>query len=382
MYDQWVEQVESGDMVGVMMIDLSAAFDMVDHPLLIQRLELFGLDNKSISWMESYLSNRCQSVFIDGCLSPPLAIECGVPQGSILGPLLYILFTNDVPDLAHDHQVTFKDPATFCQDCGGTVCYVDDATYSFGNSDPAVLSSVLTSQYKKFEEYMVANKLVINSDKTHLVVLGTKHTAARREEVSLMAGAHSIVPSKSEKLLGCIISEDLKWKENIIGSDQSIIKQVTSRINGLTLVASRADFTTRLMVTNGIVLSKICYLIQLWGGCDSYLMQALQVLLNRAARSVTGLSCFTSTRRLMTTCNWLSVKQLVVYQTVTMVHNTILSGSPFYMNEQLSSNFHQLGVLGWMRPLEVTPILKVIASDTGVHQATTRFLEVSDQSET
>ena len=88
----------------------------VYHPLLIQKLELFCLDNKSISWMESYLSNRCQSVFIDGCLSPPLAIECGVPQGSILGPLLYILFTNDVPDLAHDHQVTFKEPATFCQE--------------------------------------------------------------------------------------------------------------------------------------------------------------------------------------------------------------------------------------------------------------------------
>ena len=62
MYDQWVEQVESGDMVGVMMIDLSDAFDMVDHPLLIQKLELFRLDNKSISWMESYLSNQCQSV--------------------------------------------------------------------------------------------------------------------------------------------------------------------------------------------------------------------------------------------------------------------------------------------------------------------------------
>ena len=73
---------------------------------------------------------------------------------------------------------------------------------------------------------MVANKLVINSDKTHLVVLGTKHTAARREEVSLTAGAHSIVPSKSEKLLSCIISEDLKLKENILGSDQSIIESM------------------------------------------------------------------------------------------------------------------------------------------------------------
>ena len=339
MYDRWVEEVENGDMVGVMMIDLSAAFDMVDHGLLLQKLEVFGLDNKAISWIESYLSNRCQSVFVDGCLSPPLAIECGVPQGSILGPLMYILFTNDVPDLVHNHPVNYKKPNTFCQDCGGTVCYVDDATYSAAHSDPGVMSDTLTNQYKKIAEYMVSNRLVINDDKTHLVVLGTKRTAARRNEVTLQAGNHTILPTKSEKLLGCHINEDLKWKENILGSDQSIIKQVTSRINGLSLVSYRADFATRLMVANGIVVSKMCYLIQLWGGCDSYLIRSLQVLLNRAARAVTGLSCYTSTRRLMDSCHWLSVKQLVVYQTVVMIHKIVKSGSPYYIHERLSADY-------------------------------------------
>ena len=175
---------------------------------------------------------------------------------------------------------------------------------------------------------MVANKLVINDDKTHLLVLGTKSTAARRAEVSLQAGNHLIMPTKSEKLLGCLINEDLKWKENILGNKQSIIKQVTSRINGLSLVSSRADFRTRLMVANGIVVSKMCYLIQLWGGCEGYLIHSLQILLNRAARAVTGLSCFTSTKRLMTMCSWLSVKQLVVYQTVDMFHKIVTSGTP------------------------------------------------------
>ena len=74
MYDQWVEEVEAGMMVGVMMIDLSAAFDMVDHSLLLQKLELFGLDDGSLSWIASYLSNRYQSVCVDGCLSPPFTI--------------------------------------------------------------------------------------------------------------------------------------------------------------------------------------------------------------------------------------------------------------------------------------------------------------------
>ena len=91
MYDQWVEEVEDGCLVGVMMIDLSAAFDMVDHPLLLEKLKLFGLEEGSLSWIRSYLTNRTQNVYVDGCLSPPLDIDCGVPQGSILGPLMYII---------------------------------------------------------------------------------------------------------------------------------------------------------------------------------------------------------------------------------------------------------------------------------------------------
>ena len=268
MYDQWLEEVENDMMVGVMMIDLSAAFDMVDHNILLKKLELYGMEEQTRNWMKSYLSSRTQVVMVDGCLSPPLSVTCGVPQGSILGPLLYILFTNEIPDLVHDHPVSFMSPLPHCAGCGSTVCYVDDSTYSHGENDPIVLSQKLTQQYDKISNYMAANKLVINGDKTHLVVMGTKKTAARRQEVSVEADGHTIQPSQSEKLLGGIISEEMKWKEHLLGSDQSLVRQLTSRINGLLKVSSRAPFHTRLMVANGVFMSKLCYLIQLWGGCE------------------------------------------------------------------------------------------------------------------
>ena len=90
MYDKWAEAAEDDTMVGIMMVDLSAAFDMVDHPLLLAKLQLYGFDDSVLTWIKSYLPNRTQSVFVDGCLSPPMPIQCGVPQGSILGPLFYI----------------------------------------------------------------------------------------------------------------------------------------------------------------------------------------------------------------------------------------------------------------------------------------------------
>ena len=339
MYDQWTEEVEKGQMVGVMMVDLSAAFDMVDHPLLLEKLQLLGLGDGALAWMKSYLSDRSQSVMVDGCMSPPLNIECGVPQGSILGPLLYIIFTNDIPDLVHDHSISQENQQRSCQDCGDTVCYVDDTTYYTSSQDPAELSTSLTHQYNKISRYMMANKLVINDDKTHLVVMTKQGKGGLRNRVTLQAGSHIIQPGRTEKLLGCHISEDLKWKEHLLTSESSLIRKLTNRVNGLSLISPRAPFKTRLMVANGIVVSQLCYMIQVWGGCEGYLLNSLQVIMNRAARCVTRFTAYTSTRRLLSACNWLSVRQLVFYQTVLMVHKMVISGLPRHMHNKFSTRF-------------------------------------------
>ena len=85
---------------------------MVDHSILLQKLSLFGLDAGAVKWMKTYLSGRSQSVLIDGCMSP-LSIQCGVPQGSILGPLMYILFTNETLTLFIPIQFVIKHPKSF-----------------------------------------------------------------------------------------------------------------------------------------------------------------------------------------------------------------------------------------------------------------------------
>ena len=90
------------------------------------------------------------------------------------------------------------------------------------------------------------------------------------------------------------------------------------------------------MVANGIVVSKISYLIQLWGGCEDYLLRPLQVLQNRAARSVTGCGWFTPKRTLLKMCNWLSIKQLVFYQSVIMAHKIATTSSPFSLATKMS----------------------------------------------
>ena len=105
MYDAWVEGVDQGQHTdtGACFLDLSAVFDVVDHPLLVEKLRLFGFTEESLSWVTSYLSDRSQTVYIEGFFSKILPVPTGVPQGSILGPLMYIIFTNELPEVIHDH---------------------------------------------------------------------------------------------------------------------------------------------------------------------------------------------------------------------------------------------------------------------------------------
>ena len=164
LYDTWLEEVEKGNMVGVLLCDQSAAFDLCDHHLLTEKLKLMGLEESAVSWFWSYLSGRRQSCMVDGQLSAPLDIPpCGVPQGSIGGPILWLIFTCDQPDVIHDHNIDGQMVDRGCRDnmleregrdqagqghaaggCGVMVGYVDDGAYSYAHKDPAVLSQVLT----------------------------------------------------------------------------------------------------------------------------------------------------------------------------------------------------------------------------------------------
>ena len=120
--------------------------------------------------------------------------------------------------------------------------------------------------------------------------------------------------------------------------EKSLLKQLTARINGLSLVSKHSSFETRLMVANGIYNSKLNNLIQVWGGTQEYLLKALQISQNRAGRLVTGMSWFTPCRVLLSKCGWLSVKQLVAYHTILTVHNTVIKETPEYIYGKMCSS--------------------------------------------
>ena len=321
---------------------MSAAFDVVDHDILLGKLKLYGFDEDTLKWIENYLSGRTQSVYIDGSFSSFLPVEVGVPQGSILGPLCYVLFTNDLPEtvLETRSHVHWSHMTTHCAECGGLCCFADDSTFSVSSSDQDILTQKLSDGYSILADYMTNNCLKLNDDKTHLLVMTTRQKQRLLNmEVQINTRAEVIKPIKYEKLLGIFIQDDLKWSEYIQNIDKSLIKQLNTRVNALTMISKVASFKTRLMVAIGIFCSKLIFQISLWGGTEEYLLQSLQIIQNKAARRVAKRGIYTHVVDLLRQCGWLSVKQLVVYHSVILVYKTLQTTFPRYIYSKLTSEF-------------------------------------------
>ena len=350
MYDMWVTSLEKGELAGVVMVDMSAAFDVVDTELLLQKLRLYGLDQNSVQWAWSYLTYRSQGVCIEGSLSGLLALEAGVPQGSILGPLFYTIFTNELPQVVHEADCPLKDLegadifSINCTECGGLCCYADDSTYTLSGKDPAQLTQKLGEKYSILADYLAANKLKVNDEKTHLLVMTTRQRRRFMDtrSMSMITPTATITASPVEKLLGAYIHEDMKWTEHIMANDDSLIKSLNKRQAAIKKISLFASFKARKSLANGIFMSKLIYLMPLWAGCDDNLVKALQVLQNKVARSVTKKNRFTPTKTLMKECGWLTVKQLMIYHSLVQLHKTIQSKKPEYLHKRVTKELDQL----------------------------------------
>jgi hypothetical protein len=189
---------------------------------------------------------------------------------------------------------------------------------------------------------MASNRLVLNSDKTHLLVMASdrKHKIHGNFGIVLDTGMETVLPQDHEKLLGCNISSNFTWNQHLRDDEFSLHRQLTSRINALRKISYAASFATRKMIANGIVISRIIYVIQIWGGTNEYLLKMLQVLQNKAARFVTKLDIFTSQEKLLKQCGWLSVKQLVEYHSLVLIFKTKLEKKPVSLYKTLNKKFN------------------------------------------
>ncbi len=201
--------MDSGKLTGVIYIDLKKAFDTVDHGLLIKKMGRYGIANIELNWFHSYLSNRRQTVTVNGEKSEPMEITYGVPQGSIMGPLMFNMYVNDLPDVNTKSRI---------------VMYADDTAIVFTDSDPRSIQTALNQDLALVKNWLDENKLTLNAKKTKFMVFGTRRRLKKCRNIRINLENEEIERVETFKYLGVWLDEVLNFNAHV----EKLSKKISS----------------------------------------------------------------------------------------------------------------------------------------------------------
>ena len=254
----------------IVFIDLKKAFDTVDHHILLEKLESYGIKGQALSLLKSYLTNRIQKCKINGFVSSEKPIRCGVPQGSILGPLLFLLYINDLPE---------------CLNITRPRLFADDTNLTASGDSMTDVQSAVNSDLENLRKWLVANRLSLNVAKTEFMLIGSKQMI-KDAHPNILIENKQIKQVYECKTLGIIVDQNLSWKNNT----KNICKKITAGISALRRVKPFVNKDSLVSVYNAIVRPHFDYCCEVWDVLGETQSKRLQKLQNRAARVIMGMS--------------------------------------------------------------------------------------------
>ena len=259
--------LDKGEFAGGVFVDLQKAFDTVDHKILLSKLEHYGIRGCCNDWFRSYLSERLQFVTICNSNSSSRQISHGVPQGSTLGPLLFLIYINDL-HLAIKHSETFH--------------FADDTHLLHFAKTISSLCSKINADLRILTCWLNANKISLNSSKTEFILFRSRSKPLNFTPFLKLLGKR-IYPSSSVKYLGIRIDQHLDWKAHISETSMKL-----RRANGaLSKLRHYIPLKTLVNIYHAIFSSHMRYACQVWGLCDNVACHRILTLQKCALRLIT-----------------------------------------------------------------------------------------------
>ena len=256
----WLLNVDRGENNLTVSLDIKKAFDTIDHNILLRKLDYYGISKEELKFLKSYLSESRQCCNIIGYKSSFRPIKCGVPQGSILGPLLFIIYMNDFPNCIENGHVTMYADDTSASNSLKSCCDIEE------NVIPSMINIC---------DWLKANKLSLNTTKTDFILIGSSHNNKKFDNLlAIRVGNELIRRTHASRHLGLIVDDTLKWDLHI----DYISEKIKKNIGVMKHVKSCIPKESLVMLYKTLVEPYLRY----WGKCGQQLICKLQTLQNRA----------------------------------------------------------------------------------------------------
>ena len=304
------------------LLDLSAAFDTIDHDLLLEDLSSCGVRGDALRLLQSYLGERFQRVAVGRAESEPRPLRFGVPQGSVLGPVLFILYTSSLADLLEAHGVSYH-------------FYADDTQVYIEISNLTDAKDKILNLMHDIKVWMLKRKLKLNESKTAILLIrGNLRFDYETAFGTLNLGDVSLHPGEHARNLGILFDPKLNFKYHI----NSLVKSCNYHIRNLYAVRRYLSKDILISLAHSLIVSRIDYCNSLFLGLPNYLLKKIQSVINKCTRLIFSLPPRVPTTRYLIELHWLPIKARVEFKICLIVFKALKFNKPQYIVDLLSSS--------------------------------------------